>query len=61
MYKKLTALQKEVINNMVNEHNWLVNRYPEYDERFSAIYIQADDMACDLQMNKEDFWNIYFN
>ena len=49
------------IESMVDEHNWLINRVPDDDERFSAIYIQADDMAKELKMDREEFWTIFFN
>jgi len=57
----LTPIQQEIIESMVDEHNWLINRVPDDDERFSAIYIQADDMASELKMDREDFWNKFFN
>ena len=57
----LTPIQEEIIESMVDEHNWLINRVPDDDERFSAIYIQADDMANELKMDREEFWTIFFN
>lgn len=57
----LTPIQEEIIESMVDEHNWLINRVPDDDERFSAIYIQADDMAKELKMDREEFWTIFFN
>ena len=57
----LTPIQEEIIESMVDEHNWLINRVPDYDDRFSAIYIQADDMAKELKMDREEFWTIFFN
>ena len=56
----LTPIQEEIIESMVDEHNWLINRVPDDDERFSAIYIQADDMAKELKMDREEFWTIFF-
>lgn len=57
----LTPIQQEIIESMVDEHNWLINRASDDDERFSAIYIQADDMAKELKMDREEFWTIFFN
>ena len=57
----LTPIQQEIIESMVDEHTWVINRVPDDDERFSAIYIQADDMASELKMDREDFWNKFFN
>ena len=57
----ITPIQERIIESMVNEHNWLINRYPDDDERFSEIYIQADEMAKELKMDREEFWTIFFN
>ena len=57
----LTPIQKEIIESMVNEHIWLSNHIPDDDERFSAIYIQADDMAKELKMDRTEFWNKFIN
>ncbi len=57
----ITPIQERIIESMVDEHNWLINRYPDDDERFSEIYIQADEMAKELKMDREEFWTIFFN
>ena len=57
----ITSIQERIIESMVDEHNWLINRYPDDDERFSEIYIQADEMAKELKMDREEFWTIFFN
>ena len=57
----ITPIQERIIESLVDEHNWLINRYPDDDERFSEIYFEADKMAEELKMDREEFWTIFFN
>tara|TARA_R100000329_G_scaffold126302_2_gene104907 strand:+ start:7961 stop:8149 length:189 start_codon:yes stop_codon:yes gene_type:complete len=57
----ITPIQEKIIESLVDEHNWLINRYPDDDERFSEIYFEADKMAEELKMDREEFWTIFFN
>ena len=57
----ITPIQEKIIESLVDEHNWLINRYPDDDERFSEIYFEADKIAEELKMDREEFWTIFFN
>ena len=49
---RMVTIQEEIIESMVDEHNWLINRVPDDYEMFSAFYIQADDMANYLKIDR---------
>lgn len=56
----ITPIQKKIIESLVNEHYWLINCFPDDDERFSEIYIEADKMADELEIDRKEFWFKYF-
>ena len=48
------------INDLVNEHNFLLARSGT-DDQFDLIYIKSDKLAKQLNIPKEEFWDTYFN
>ena len=48
------------INDLVNEHNFLLARSGT-DDQFDLIYIESDKLAKQLNIPKEEFWETYFN
>lgn len=58
----LTQNQERKIELLVDEHNWILsNNVEDADERLDMIYIEADDMAEELGVDRAEFWNHYFN
>ena len=58
----LTHNQERLVEQLVDEHNWLLsNNVEDADDRFDAIYIKVDEIATDIKVDREEFWNFYFN
>ena len=58
----LTQNQERKIELLVDEHNWILsNNVEDAEERLDMIYIEADDMAEELGVDRAEFWNNYFN
>ena len=57
---KINKTITKQINDLVNEHNFLLAR-SKTDDQFDQIYIELDKLAKQLNISKEEFWETYFN
>jgi len=57
---KINKTITKQINDLVNEHNFLLARSGT-DDQFDQIYIESDKLAKQLNIPKEEFWETYFN
>ena len=57
---KINKTITKQINDLVNEHNFLLAR-SKTDDQFDQIYIESDKLAKQLNIPKEEFWETYFN
>lgn len=46
---------------LVDEYRWRMKKDMDNDEAFNEIYYKADQLAEEINMDREDFFNKYFN
>ena len=57
---QLTKVQERRIEVLVDNYRWQCKVNMDDDNAFDEIYIEADELAEELGIHRDDFWFTFF-